>query len=48
MQLHPGRAIGALIGDRELESSPGEVVWKPRGVPHTFWNPGPDRALVLR
>ena len=39
--------IGAVIGDRELEAGPGEVVWKPRGVPHTFWNPGPDRALVL-
>ena len=39
--------IGALIGDREVEAGPGDIVWKPRGVPHTFWNPGPDRALVL-
>jgi mannose-6-phosphate isomerase-like protein (cupin superfamily) len=39
--------IGALIGDRELEAGPGDVVWKPRGVPHAFWNPGPERALVL-
>ncbi|MDQ6789671.1 MAG: cupin domain-containing protein [Candidatus Dormibacteraeota bacterium] len=39
--------IGALIGDRELEAGPGDVIWKPRGVPHAFWNPGPERALVL-
>jgi mannose-6-phosphate isomerase-like protein (cupin superfamily) len=39
--------IGVLIGDEELEAGAGEMVWKPRGVPHTFWNPGPDRALVL-
>ena len=39
--------IGVLIGDREFEAGPGEVIWKPRGVPHTFWNPGPERALVL-
>jgi mannose-6-phosphate isomerase-like protein (cupin superfamily) len=39
--------IRALIGDRELEAGPGDVVWKPPGVPHTFWNPGPERALML-
>ena len=39
--------IGVLVGDRELEAGAGEIVWKPRGVAHTFWNPGPEPALVL-
>jgi mannose-6-phosphate isomerase-like protein (cupin superfamily) len=39
--------IEALIGDGEVQAGPGDIVWKPRDVPHTFWNPGPERALVV-
>ena len=39
--------IGARIGDRDYEAGPGSYVFKPRGIPHTFWNPGPDPALLI-
>jgi mannose-6-phosphate isomerase-like protein (cupin superfamily) len=32
--------IGVQIGNDELVAEPGEVVVKPAGVPHAFWNPG--------
>ena len=40
-----GRVV-VRVGDREIEAGPGELVWKPRGVPHAFWNPGPERARL--
>jgi mannose-6-phosphate isomerase-like protein (cupin superfamily) len=39
--------VQALVGERLVTARPREVIWKPRGVAHAFWNPGPDRALVL-
>ncbi len=39
--------IWARVGDREIEAGTGDYVWKPRGVLHTFWNPGPDPARIL-
>ena len=39
--------IGVRIGDAEFVAGPGTYVWKPRDVPHTFWNPGPDPARLL-
>jgi quercetin dioxygenase-like cupin family protein len=39
--------IGVLIGDQELTAGPGSWVSKPRGIPHTFWNPGPDLARTI-
>jgi quercetin dioxygenase-like cupin family protein len=39
--------IWARIGDREVEAPAGSYVWKPRGVMHTFWNPGPQPARIL-
>lgn len=39
--------IGVMIGDDEFTAGPGAYVVKPRGVPHTFWNPGPERARIL-
>jgi hypothetical protein len=30
-----------------LSRPAGSYVLKPRGVPHTFWNPGPEPARVL-
>ncbi len=31
--------FGARIGDQILLANPGDYVLKPRGIPHTFWNP---------
>ena len=39
--------IGARIGDEIIEAGPGAYVCKPRNVPHTFWNPGPDPARLI-
>ncbi len=39
--------IWARVGDREVEAATGSYVWKPRGVLHTFWNPGPAPARIL-
>jgi len=39
--------IWARVGQREVEALPGSYVWKPRGVMHSFWNPGSNPARVL-
>jgi quercetin dioxygenase-like cupin family protein len=39
--------IWARVGDREVEAPAGSYLWKPRGVMHTFWNPGPEPARIL-
>ncbi len=39
--------IGVRIGDQEFTAAPGCYVFKPRGVPHTFWNAGPKPARLL-
>ena len=39
--------IQAQVGDRVVTAGPQDVIWKPRGVSHAFWNPGPERALIL-
>ena len=39
--------VQAHVGDRVVTAGPQEIIWKPRGVPHAFWNPGPERALIL-
>ena len=39
--------LGAQIGDEVVEAGPGELVVKPRGTPHAFWNPGDEEARVL-
>jgi hypothetical protein len=39
--------VGVRIGDEDGEAGPGELVVKPRGVPHAFWNPGDERARLL-
>src|SRR5438309_11664596 len=38
--------FGARIGDEILLADPGDYVLKPRGIPHTFWNPT-DRVARL-
>jgi mannose-6-phosphate isomerase-like protein (cupin superfamily) len=40
--------IGARVGDREVAAAgPGSYLLKPRGLMHTFWNPGPGPARLL-
>jgi quercetin dioxygenase-like cupin family protein len=41
--------LGALLGDQEVLAEAGDLVFKPRGQWHTFWNPGdtPTRILEL-
>ena len=29
--------LTAQVGDSVIEAGPGELVVKPRGIPHTFW-----------
>ena len=39
--------MGALLGDEHLEAGPGDLVHKPRGQWHTFWNAGEEPARIL-
>ncbi len=39
--------IGARIGDQEFQAPAGSYVFKPRGVPHTFWNAGSQPARLI-
>jgi quercetin dioxygenase-like cupin family protein len=41
--------VGVQVGEEVLLARPGDLVFKPRGVPHAFWNPadGPARALEI-
>jgi mannose-6-phosphate isomerase-like protein (cupin superfamily) len=39
--------MGALLGDDVLEAGPGELVLKPRGEWHTFWNAGDTPCRIL-
>jgi hypothetical protein len=34
-------------GSREIQAKAGDGVLLPRGIAHTFWNPGPDPARYL-
>ena len=39
--------VWARVGDQEVEAGAGAYVWKPRGVLHALWNPGPEPARIL-
>ena len=39
--------VGVQLGEDVLEAGPGELVFKPRGVPHAFWNAGDEPARLL-
>lgn len=39
--------VGVQVGDRVEVAGPGSVVFKPRGIPHAFWNAGDAPALVM-
>jgi quercetin dioxygenase-like cupin family protein len=40
-------AIGIQIGKEVLVARPGDLVFKPRGVPHAFWNATDKLARAL-
>lgn len=40
-------AVVVQLGDRQLQAAASAVVRKPRGLPHTFWNPTEAPARVL-
>ena len=39
--------IGVQLGEEILDAGPGDLVFKPRGVPHTFWNASDEDARLL-
>jgi uncharacterized cupin superfamily protein len=41
--------FAAVLGSHEIQAGPGDLVFKPRGQWHTFWNPGdvPTRVLEI-
>jgi mannose-6-phosphate isomerase-like protein (cupin superfamily) len=39
--------IGAVLEGVEVEAGPGDLLFKPRGQWHTFWNAGDDPATCL-
>jgi mannose-6-phosphate isomerase-like protein (cupin superfamily) len=39
--------MGAVVGDEVVEAGPGELVAKPRGVAHAFWNAGDEPVRLL-
>ena len=39
--------LGALLGDEVVYGEPGDLVFKPRGQWHTFWNAGDEPARIL-
>ncbi|MQB01685.1 MAG: cupin domain-containing protein [Actinobacteria bacterium] len=39
--------FGFMIGEEVFEAGPGDFVFKPKGVPHTFWNGGEATARLV-
>jgi len=39
--------FGVRVGDQVAEAGPGTYIWKPRNIPHTFWNAGPKPARLM-
>jgi len=39
--------LSAQVGDEVIEAGPGEVVAKPRGIPHAFWNAGDEPVVFV-
>jgi quercetin dioxygenase-like cupin family protein len=39
--------VGALLGDEVVMGDPGDLIFKPRGQWHTFWNASDQSARIL-
>jgi quercetin dioxygenase-like cupin family protein len=37
----------ARVGDEVVKATSGSWVLKPRGIPHTMWNAGPETARII-
>ncbi len=35
------------VGGEVYRATAGDLIFKPRGIPHAFWNPGLQRARIL-
>jgi mannose-6-phosphate isomerase-like protein (cupin superfamily) len=40
-------SLRVRVGDDEIEARTGSGVFVPRGTPHTYWNPTPERVRYL-
>jgi len=39
--------FGAQVGDHEVHANAGALIFAPRGVPHTYWNPASTSSTYL-
>jgi quercetin dioxygenase-like cupin family protein len=39
--------VGVQVGDQVRVAGPGTVIFKPRGIPHAFWNAGDAPARLI-
>lgn len=39
--------LGFRIGDEEYELGSGDSIFRPRGVPHSLWNPTDEPAVMI-
>ena len=39
--------VGAQVGDEVIVAAPGDLIRKPRGIPHAFWNAGDEEARLI-
>ena len=39
--------MGAMVGDDVTEAGPGELVMKPRRIPHAFWSAADEETRLL-
>src|SRR5690242_8953504 len=39
--------MGAMVGEEVVEAGPGDLVVKPRGIPHAFWNASDEETRIL-
>ena len=39
--------FGIQLGDEVLKAGPGDLLFKPRGIAHAFWNAGEEPARLL-
>src|SRR5947208_438751 len=46
-QGREGGRAGAQLGEEVVYAEPGDVIFKPRGQWHSFWNAGDEPARIL-
>ena len=39
--------LGVRVGDKEWTVGPGETAYRPKGLPHSVWNVGPDPVDMM-